>query len=409
MWSVVDWRLDDIYPMLDAAEKGGYRELVDECFIAGFIYSNPQWIQRKTGWTEQQFKSVWPLLAPKFVPLGTDGTLLTSRRLEKDRDRLDDIRKSRQAAGKLGNEKRWQGHEKKARVYKKHARPENVDRKNIANASQTHRKTSQNIANASQTVAITPELPEIQQNGDLKRDGKFKENKDLEKRLSQTSQNIARSQIPDIREGEHIFPSSPDSPNERDIPLLDTLADDTEKRVVGAIPVTVIPVPVEPPTPPPPEAPVLRPIRIDPMVALFEDVFEIYNQGKKYYRKKGDFVQLAAFRKHHNIPQTRAPDDWPQTVANYFASEDSPKKTLGDLVSPDRYPVFSRMTLDRFGREKRVEPAKADENTRRILESTQRFRERILGCDSTGAEPGDAGSAKGNLPARVVGSVDSPT
>lgn len=110
MWSVTDWRNDDIYKLLSTEERGAYRELIDECWINGSIPKDHLLLARMCGLSDAAFKQVWPLLQPKFENCRDNSKRLVSRRLEKDRKRLDDIRIRRTRAAKSGAAARWQTH-----------------------------------------------------------------------------------------------------------------------------------------------------------------------------------------------------------------------------------------------------------------------------------------------------------
>jgi uncharacterized protein YdaU (DUF1376 family) len=104
MWSVPDWRGDDVYMILDNREKGIYRELIDQCWVAGGISSNPEDLARFVGEPVDYFRGVWAKIHKKFRVRG-DG--LISKRLEQDRRRLKEVRKKRKDAAQKGADQRW--------------------------------------------------------------------------------------------------------------------------------------------------------------------------------------------------------------------------------------------------------------------------------------------------------------
>jgi hypothetical protein len=94
----------------------------------------------------------------------------------------------------------------------------------------------------------------------------------------------------------------------------------------------------------------------DSAAELFADAFATINQGMKYRWRDGDFVQLAKLRKDQLMPNGDIPKDWPTAVANYFASQDSPKRTIADLCT--RFEIFAMGPLDRFGKRPAVSTTK---------------------------------------------------
>jgi len=105
MWSVRDWRGDDIYRLLSLEEKGAYRELLDECWIHQKIPNDVDRLARIAGMAIDAFKRLWSLIKEKFYEI-SEGWL-SSKRLEQDRERLDEIREKRARAGQVSSAKRY--------------------------------------------------------------------------------------------------------------------------------------------------------------------------------------------------------------------------------------------------------------------------------------------------------------
>lgn len=87
MWSVPDWRTDEMYISLDNREQGIYRNLIDECWVAGSIIAEPELLARFVHEPLDYFLDLWAKLRPKFKPID-GGKKLISPRLEQDRRRL---------------------------------------------------------------------------------------------------------------------------------------------------------------------------------------------------------------------------------------------------------------------------------------------------------------------------------
>lgn len=107
MWSVVDWRTDQMYLLLDNRAKGIYRELIDECWINGSIPSDPSLLSTLCRETLDDFLPVWAVIEKRFQLVFKNGNL-SSDRLEEDRHRLMRIRRQRQFAANRSVEARRQ-------------------------------------------------------------------------------------------------------------------------------------------------------------------------------------------------------------------------------------------------------------------------------------------------------------
>jgi uncharacterized protein YdaU (DUF1376 family) len=109
MWSVTDWRGDDVYDVLDNREKGIYRELIDQCWVAGSITSDPELLARFAREPLDYFAQVWAKIRGKFRSI-ENGSRLVSKRLEEDRRRLMTVRKNRKKSAKTAADARWDKH-----------------------------------------------------------------------------------------------------------------------------------------------------------------------------------------------------------------------------------------------------------------------------------------------------------
>jgi uncharacterized protein YdaU (DUF1376 family) len=101
MWSVPDWRTDEMYTMLDNREQGIYRNLLDECWVSGSITSDPEILARFSREPLDYFAGVWAKIRHKFRSI-ENGTKLISKRQEQDRRRLKNIRENRKKVASLG-------------------------------------------------------------------------------------------------------------------------------------------------------------------------------------------------------------------------------------------------------------------------------------------------------------------
>lgn len=106
MWSVPDWRTDEMYMMLDNREKGVFRELLDECWVTGSIPSDPQVLARIVREPPEYFDQVWTKIQHKFRS-SDNGKRYYSARLEKDRRRFMLGAKFRIKKAKKAAKTRW--------------------------------------------------------------------------------------------------------------------------------------------------------------------------------------------------------------------------------------------------------------------------------------------------------------
>lgn len=105
MWSVPDWRTDEMYVILDNREQGIYRNLIDECWVSGSITSNPELLARFVREPLDYFLTVWGKIEHKFRSLSNGQ--ITSKRLLEDRRRLTTVRQQRHNKAKNAAKVRW--------------------------------------------------------------------------------------------------------------------------------------------------------------------------------------------------------------------------------------------------------------------------------------------------------------
>lgn len=106
MWSVPDWRTDEMYLALDNREQGIYRNLIDECWVARSIVADPALLARFVREPLDYFIVLWEKLRPKFKSIDS-GKRLISPRLEQDRRRLMHNAKFREIRARKAAETRW--------------------------------------------------------------------------------------------------------------------------------------------------------------------------------------------------------------------------------------------------------------------------------------------------------------
>lgn len=102
-WHVQAYRGSFAVQQLSHVERGLLRELLDECWDKGSIPDDPDRLAFHARCPAEVMRAAWPNLRPLFVEVpGSDGSLLTSRRLETERSIDDHERVKKVTAGRLG-------------------------------------------------------------------------------------------------------------------------------------------------------------------------------------------------------------------------------------------------------------------------------------------------------------------
>lgn len=92
---------------MNYAARGIYRDLLDECWIAGYIVNDPYVLAKDCGVPQGTFDRAWKQLRPMFIEVqNSDGHFLTSERLEVERNAEDRARAQRVLAGLASAAKR---------------------------------------------------------------------------------------------------------------------------------------------------------------------------------------------------------------------------------------------------------------------------------------------------------------
>lgn len=101
-WYIKDFRGSRRVQQLDWKARGCYRELLDECWLTGFIPDDLVALAAICGAPLGNFERVWKQLKDLFVPVeNMDPFFLTSPRLEVERTREDRKRVQASIAGKV--------------------------------------------------------------------------------------------------------------------------------------------------------------------------------------------------------------------------------------------------------------------------------------------------------------------
>lgn len=106
MWSVPDWRTDEMHTDLDNREQGIFRNLIDECWVRGSISSDTESLAKFSQEPHEYFLLAWAKMKGKFSPI-SGGSRLINPRLEEDRARLMRTDKFTVKRAKKAAKTRW--------------------------------------------------------------------------------------------------------------------------------------------------------------------------------------------------------------------------------------------------------------------------------------------------------------
>lgn len=65
-WRLLSWATSDTRDRLDAAGRGIYRELIDQCYAKGSFPADLDYIQRKCACTLEEYERTWPIIKKQF-------------------------------------------------------------------------------------------------------------------------------------------------------------------------------------------------------------------------------------------------------------------------------------------------------------------------------------------------------
>lgn len=65
-WRIGAWSISETRDRLDAAGRGIYRELLDQCYGAGKFPSDIEWICRRCACTPEQYEKTWKIISRHF-------------------------------------------------------------------------------------------------------------------------------------------------------------------------------------------------------------------------------------------------------------------------------------------------------------------------------------------------------
>lgn len=65
-WRLLSWATSDTRDRLDAAGRGIYRELIDQCYAKGSFPADLDYIQRKCACTLAEYERTWPIIKKQF-------------------------------------------------------------------------------------------------------------------------------------------------------------------------------------------------------------------------------------------------------------------------------------------------------------------------------------------------------
>lgn len=108
LWNPSQWQGSRKVQKMNWAERGLYRELMDECYLHGAIPRDAEGIADMLGEEVSVISELWPKVSRCFDPDPDDPSKVVSKFVEEVRSRQDAKRRIRADAGKAGADKRWQ-------------------------------------------------------------------------------------------------------------------------------------------------------------------------------------------------------------------------------------------------------------------------------------------------------------
>lgn len=104
-----DWLTDENVVLMSPAAKGVYVDLLCHCWLEGSIPACSEHLQRIARIDAHAFAAVWRELEPRFAPHPTQDGRLVNRRMDEERAKADERRKSRSEKASRAAQARWQG------------------------------------------------------------------------------------------------------------------------------------------------------------------------------------------------------------------------------------------------------------------------------------------------------------
>jgi len=106
-WYIAEYRASRRVKALSIIQRGIYRELLDECWLRGFIPDDVVELASICAISVSLMERHWPAVSKLFIQVrGMDGGFLTSERMEVERAKRDALREKKVAAGKASAESR---------------------------------------------------------------------------------------------------------------------------------------------------------------------------------------------------------------------------------------------------------------------------------------------------------------
>ena len=109
LWNPSQWQGSRKVQKMNWAERGLYRELMDECYLHGSIPGDSEGISDMLGDDTEVIAALWPRISRCFELDPEDPGRVISPFIEDVRTRQDAKRRVRADSGKAGADKRWQG------------------------------------------------------------------------------------------------------------------------------------------------------------------------------------------------------------------------------------------------------------------------------------------------------------
>ena len=153
-WYPKDYLSDFNVRRMSLAGRGAYLELLNMAWLEGSLPADPEALRAAVGASVEEWRDIWPTLAPCFVEApGAPGRLVHPR-LEVERQEQEERRERAARAGRASGEKR--NTNKRGTDFKQKANETRTDGQREANGKPTRRQRNPNHPSPSPVQSTTP-------------------------------------------------------------------------------------------------------------------------------------------------------------------------------------------------------------------------------------------------------------
>lgn len=176
LWNPSQWQGSRKVQKMNWAERGLYRELMDECYLHGSIPGDIEGLADMLGEEVSVISELWPKVSRCFEPDPEDPSRVLSKFIEEVRMRQDTKRRIRAEVGKAGANKRWQedskSHQKNSNCHENDSKYMATDSEEGGRENKESTPLSPQGGTSSSAASLFP-LPSPPIQGKRKRKGRY--------------------------------------------------------------------------------------------------------------------------------------------------------------------------------------------------------------------------------------------